>query len=60
VVCFGTIRNNDMIRASYDSLVTMHAARIVIMREAKDPFFPGPSIFRAKHNRKHRNSIGGK
>jgi hypothetical protein len=56
-----------MVHATHDSLTTMDAARVVILlapifegSEAKDLLFPGPSIFRAKQNRNHRNSMGGK
>ncbi len=40
--------------------VNTNAASTVILSEAKDLLFPGPSIFRAKQNRHQRNFIGGK
>jgi hypothetical protein len=56
-----------MIHARGSSPIGRNAASIVIPlaplfegSATRDPLFPGPSIFRAKQNRQHRNFIGGK
>jgi hypothetical protein len=57
-----------MIHATDSSLVNANAAGAlawngtgtVIPSGTRDLLFPGPSIFRAKQNRRQRNSIGGK